>query len=245
MNRQAAILGALFVVFWQFVVSTSLVSPTLLPSPLHIVQALFRDHALWFPHLLTTTITAVAGMLLAILLALVLALFMDRLVWLRRALYPWLLVSQMVPIIFVYPLMLIWLGFGLYTKIAVVTLVCFFPLTISLVDGFSRTPPDWQSLLVSFGASRWQQFRYLRFPAALPGAFSGLRISATYCVMGAVIGEWMGARGGLGVYMLRSYKSFNSERVFSAVLLVVVLSLLIVTAVRLAEQHWSYTELKQ
>ena len=227
---------------WQLFASSGVLSENLLPGPLAIFQTLIVDRALWLPHLLTTIISACSGFFLALVLSLLLSVCMDRFQWLRRALYPWLMVSQMVPIIFVYPLMLIWLGFGIAAKIAVVTLVCFFPLTVSLVDGFSRTPPDWQNLLVSFGASRWQQLWYLRLPAAMPAAFSGMRISATYCVMGAVIGAWMGARSGLGVYMLRSYKSFNSERVFSAVFLVVFLSLLLVALVRLAEQLFSYAE---
>lgn len=230
------------VLVWQFLASSGLLSENLLPGPLAIIKTLIVDRALWWPHLLTTLLTACSGFFIALLLSFFLSACMDRFQRLRMALYPWLMVSQMIPIIFVYPLMLIWLGFGIAAKIAVVTLVCFFPLTVSLVDGFSRTPPDWQNLLVSFGASRWQQFRYLRLPAALPAAFSGMRISATYCVMGAVIGEWMGARSGLGVYMLRSYKSFHSERVFSAVFLVVFLSLLLVALVRLAERLFSYTE---
>lgn len=230
------------VLVWQFLASSGLLSENLLPGPLAIIKTLIVDRALWWSHLLTTLLTACSGFFIALLLSFFLSACMDRFQRLRMALYPWLMVSQMIPIIFVYPLMLIWLGFGIAAKIAVVTLVCFFPLTVSLVDGFSRTPPDWQNLLVSFGASRWQQFRYLRLPAALPAAFSGMRISATYCVMGAVIGEWMGARSGLGVYMLRSYKSFHSERVFSAVFLVVFLSLLLVALVRLAERLFSYTE---
>ena len=242
MNRAALLLGTVLLIAWQGASSLGLLSAHLLPGPRAIVAALAADVGLWWPHLQTTVLTAVTGFLAAVQLALGLCLLMDRFAWLRRALYPWLLVSQMVPIIFVYPLMLIWLGFGLAAKVAVVTLVCFFPMAVSLADGLARTPIAWQRMLQSFGASEWQRFRYLRFPAALPSTFSGLRISATYCIMGAVLGEWLGARSGLGVYMLRAYKSFNTPRVFSAVLLVVGLSLLLVALVRLAERRWSYTE---
>lgn len=242
MNRPAIALGLVVLLLWQSLSSLGLLSPNLLPGPLAIGRSLVADQPLWMPHLQTTLLTALAGFALALLLALLLCIAMDRFAWLKRALYPWLLVSQMVPIIFVYPLMLIWLGFGLAAKVAVVTLVCFFPMAVSLSDGLARTPVAWQRMLLSFGASEWQRFRYLRFPAALPATFSGLRISATYCVMGAVLGEWLGARSGLGVYMLRAYKSFNSARVFAAVVLVVGLSLLLVGLIRLAERRWSYTE---
>ncbi len=215
MNRPAITLGVIIVLLWQVMSVSGLLSPTLLPGPLAIARSLVDDQALWMPHLQTTLLTALSGFALALVLALVLCIGMDRHELLKRALYPWLLVSQMVPIIFVYPLMLIWLGFGLAAKVAVVTLVCFFPMAVSLADGLARTPAAWQRMLQSFGASEWQRFRYLRFPAALPSTFSGLRISATYCIMGAVLGEWLGARSGLGVYMLRAYQSFTRRRVCS------------------------------
>lgn len=242
MNRFALAVGVALVALWQTVSARGLVGEALLPAPSAIGRALVADVELWLPQLGATLATALAGLLLAVVLALALATLMDRFERLRLALYPWLMVSQMVPIIFVYPLMLIWLGFGVEARVAVVALVCFFPLAVGLVDGLGRTASDWQRMLASFGASRWQRFRLVRFPAALPTAFSGLRISATYCVMGAVLGEWLGSRSGLGVYMLRAYKSFNTPRVFSAVALVVLLSLALVALVHLLERRFSYVE---
>ena len=167
---------------------------------------------------------------------------MDRSPACRRALYPWLTVSQTVPIVFVYPLLLIWFGFGPEARVLVVALVCAFPLAIGLIDGLGRAPAELELALRSFGAGRWQRFRLLRFPAALPSAFSGLRIATTYCVLGAVLAEWLGARAGLGVYMLRAYKSFDTARVFSAVLLVMLASLALVGVVRLLESRFCPTE---
>lgn len=243
MNRAAALLGIALALVWQASSSAGLVGPSVLPSPVAVLAALARDAALWWPHLLASLATALAGLALAVGCALGLAAAMDRWAPVRRALYPWLVLSQTVPVIFVYPLMLIWFGFGPGARVAVVALVCVFPLAVSLIDGLSRTEPALDRMLASFGAGPWARFRFLRFPGALPSAFTGLRISATYCVLGAVLAEWLGARAGLGVYMLRAYKSFDTARVFSAVLLVVALSLALVGAVRLLESRYSHAEL--
>ena len=243
MNRAALALGLVAALAWQTSAAAGLVDASVLPSPLSVLRALFGDAPLWWPHLLASVAVALVGLALAVVLALALGLAMDTSATCRRALYPWLVLSQTVPVIFVYPLMLIWFGFGAEARVAVVTLVCVFPLAVALIDGLARTPPELERMLASFGAGRGRRFVLLRFPAALPGVFSGLRISATYCVLGAVLGEWLGARSGLGVYMLRAYKSFDTPRVFSAVLLVMLVSLALVALVRLLESRYSHTEI--
>jgi ABC-type nitrate/sulfonate/bicarbonate transport system permease component len=138
---------------------------------------------------------------------------------------------------------MIWFGFGLAAKIVVVTLVCFFPAAVNLIDGLAQTDPELMDLFRSMRSGRWRIFTMVRFPGALPSFFSGLRISATYCVMGAVIGEWLGARQGMGVYMIRSYKSFSTPNVFAAILVVVILSLVFFYLVRIIERiiiSWSF-----
>jgi len=122
--------------------------------------------------------------------------------------------------------LILWLGYGLLPKIVIVIIVCFFPITISLIEGLELTDPDILNLLRSMGASRWQIFYIVRWPHALPSLFAGLKIAATYSVMGAVIGEWLGSSSGLGVYLTRSSHSFLTDRVFAAIFTITALSFL-------------------
>ncbi|NVK31434.1 MAG: ABC transporter permease [Gammaproteobacteria bacterium] len=229
-------LGLAVLVSWQWFGGA--INANILPPPSAIAQSLVNDTALWWPHLLTTLWVTALGFAIAIVLSIGVSAILDASPLLKRALYPWLFISQMVPIIFIYPLLIMGLGFGYGPKILVVVLVCFFPTCIALTDGLAATPHSWMQLFKTYRASAWQTFWRLRWPAALPQFFTGLKVSATYSVMGAVIGEWMGAQSGLGVYMLRAYKSFNSTRVFGAVVLVIFTSLLAVGIVRLLQQRY-------
>ena len=112
-------------------------------------------------------------------------------------------------------------------KIIVITLVCFFPVTVAALDGFKQTPPELRHYLAMAGANKWQMFSKLEFPYALPSIFSGIKISATYSVMGAVISEWLGAKEGIGVYMTLASSSFRTDRVFVAIFIIMILSLLL------------------
>ena len=237
--------GILLTGAWEAVCRIFSLQEYILPAPSAILTALVSNFSVMLPHAGVTLFTAVMGFLLSIVVAALFSLIMDLLPPLRRALYPYIVVSQTVPIIFIYPLFLIWFGFGLTAKVVVVVLVCFFPVAVSLSDGLQHTDPDLIDLYRSMRAKPLQIFLQVRLPGALPALFSGLRIAATYSVMGAVIGEWLGARAGMGVYMIRSYKTFNTPRVFAAILVVVVVSLGVVASVSAAEHillSWKYRE---
>jgi ABC-type nitrate/sulfonate/bicarbonate transport system permease component len=120
----------------------------------------------------------------------------------------------------VAPLILIWFGLGPSAKVLVVAFVCFFPITVNAYEGFRAIDPLYAELLDTLGARRRDVYRHLLVPAALPGIFAGLRIAATYCVLGAVVGEWLGGSRGLGVYMTRALQSFRTDRLFAAIFLV-------------------------
>jgi ABC-type nitrate/sulfonate/bicarbonate transport system permease component len=154
----------------------------------------------------------------------------------RRAVEPLLVGSQTIPIVAIAPLIIVWFGFGLVPKILVVVLVTFFPITVALLGGFSSTDAAASQLMRSFGASSWQTFRKLRWPAGLPGLFTGLRISATYAVVAAVIAEYVGATDGLGIWMQLSQRSFRTDLVFGAILLTAALSVALFGAVAAAER---------
>lgn len=175
------------------------------------------------------------GLLLAVILSIGAGFLMDSALLVRKALYPLFLISQTVPLIALAPLFVLWFGFGLLPKILVVVLVCFFPLVVNLLDGLQAVDPEMADMLRTMGAGNRAVFWNVKFPAALSYLFSGLRIAATYSVMGAVIGEWLGGTVGLGVYMVRAQKAFALDRTFAAIFVIVVLSFIIFGLVRVLE----------
>ncbi|MFZ3171641.1 MAG: ABC transporter permease [Carboxydocellales bacterium] len=215
----------LCVVIWQLTTGGGLVSAWMLPAPGQVVAALIGSWELLVLHTAQTLWEAVAGFGLAIILAMLLAVLMILWPRVKEGLFPILVISQTIPIIAIYPLLIVWFGYGITPKILVVALVCFFPIVVNLMDGYEGADQDLAQWMQVMGASKWQVLWKLRMPAALPNFFSGLKVAATYSIMGAVIGEWMGASKGLGVYMTRSANSFMLDRVFAAILVITVLSI--------------------
>jgi ABC-type nitrate/sulfonate/bicarbonate transport system permease component len=227
---------ALLLLAWEIYARTSGVSPFVLPAPSQVLGALwdFRDEAI--RHLVPTVVETAVGFAVSIVAATAVAIALDRVSWVRGAVEPLLVGSQTIPIIAIAPLFVVWFGFGLLPKVIVVVLVTFFPITVALLDGFGSTPADATDLLRSFGASPGQTFRLLRWPSGLPAFFTGLRISASYAVLAAVIGEYVGATEGLGIWMQLSQRSFRTDLVFAAILLTAALSIALYAAVAVAER---------
>jgi ABC-type nitrate/sulfonate/bicarbonate transport system permease component len=227
----ALLLGA-----WELYARTSGVSPFVLPAPTQVLGALwdFRSEAV--RHSVPTIVETVVGFSLSIAAATATAVALDRVAWARRAVEPLLVGSQTVPIVAIAPLIVVWFGFGLLPKVLVVVLVTFFPITISLLDGFASTTAEATELMRSFGASAGETFRKVRWPSGLPAFFTGLRISATYGVVAAVIGEYVGATDGLGIWMQLSQRSFRTDLVFAAILLTAILSIGLYGAVVVVER---------
>jgi len=215
----------LLILLWQATVSLGLVKPYILPSPAAIVTELFSSFKVLVYHAAITFMEGIVGLLAATLIAFITALLMDRYAGVKKALYPLLVISQTVPIIIIAPLIAMWFGFGIAPKIFVVVLVCFFPVTISLTDGLSEVDPELIDLLRSMGARPYAIYTKVKLPYTLSNFYSGLKIAATYSIMGAVIGEWLGGKAGLGVYMLRARNSFALEKVFASILIIVLLSI--------------------
>ena len=141
--------------------------------------------------------------------------------------------TQTIPTVAIAPLLVLWMGFGMAPKVTLVALTTFFPIAVSLLEGYASTDKAAADLLRSMGASRWQIFRHLEFPTALSYFFSGLRVSVSYAVVGAVISEWLGGFEGLGVYMTRVRKAYAFDRMFAVILFIVVVSLLLMALVTL------------
>ncbi|MBA3236170.1 MAG: ABC transporter permease [Chloroflexi bacterium] len=221
---------------WEGYVRVAAINPITLPSPSRVLSALwdFREAAIG--HLVPTLVEATAGGSLSLLFAVATAVALDRWVPVRRAVEPLLVTSQTIPILAIAPLFVIWFGFGFLPKILIVVLVTFFPITIALLDGFRRVEPDAIALLRSMGATPREMFRKLRWPAALPSLFTGLRISVVYAVIGAIFGEYVGATDGLGIWMRLSQNSFRTDLVFGAILLTAIVSVSLYLVVGVIER---------
>lgn len=219
------LLLAAVVAAWEALVALLALPAWLLPPPSQVGTTFFTSLPVLREHVAVTLLETVLGFALSLSLGFGLALAIDASPLLRRTIYPLLVVSQTVPIVAVAPLLVIGLGFGLLPKILVVALVTFFAIVVNTVDGLQAADRDTLRLLQAMGASRWQILRLVRFPAALPSIFSGLKISVTYSVIGAVIAEWIGASNGLGVYIARSLRAFRTDQVFVGALVTSLLTI--------------------
>jgi len=220
-------------VLWEALVRLFQIPSWLLPAPSGAIQELWREWPVIAGHAQATVIEAAAGMLLGIALAVPIATAMALRPLLRQAVYPLFIISQTIPTIALAPLILVWFGYGMLPKVLVVVLVTFFPLVVNLVEGYRQTDPRMAQLLLTMRARTWHLLRYLLWPQALPSFFAGLRIAATYSVTGAVVGEWLGAAQGLGIYLVRAAKSFRTDRLFAAIAVIVLLTLAIFGIVEL------------
>lgn len=229
------VVGGLLLV-WQIAAQTGLVSAAVLPAPSHIIQALVSDRSVIWSNTLQTVIETLIGLVLAVILGVLGACLIFLFSRLRKAVYPLLVMSQTVPLIALAPLLLVWFGFGLMPKVIIVVLYCFFPITIAVADGLASADKQLLDLMKSLRASRWQTLRYVQLPAALPSFFSGLKISGTYAVTGAIVGEYVGAYRGLGIYMQSAAHSSAIDLVFASILVIVLLSLALLIAVSLGEK---------
>ena len=231
-NKTAPIISLIAIgAVWLAVSEGGLIPSYMLPSPLEVVKAFFTDFSILMSHLAVTMQEAAYGLLIGTALGFVIAVLMDRFSFLRKALYPILVITQTVPTIAIAPLLVLWMGFSMAPKITLVVLTTFFPIAVSLLDGFQSADRDEINLLRSMGASRLQIFRHVKLPSATEQFFSGLKVSASYSVVGAVISEWLGGFEGLGVYMTRVKKAYAFDKMFAVIILISLVSLLLMALV--------------
>jgi len=231
-----AVAVVVLLIVWQAVCSFGLVPAFMLPSPLNVMAALLRDAPLIAGHMLTTLVEAAVGLAIGVLLGFLLAILMDRFETFYLAVQPLITLSQTVPTIAIAPLLVLWLGYGILPKIVLIVLTTFFPVAVSLADGFRSVDRDIIDLMRTMNASDLQIFRYAKFPGAAEHLFSGLKISATYAIVSAVIAEWLGGASGLGVYMTRVRKSFSYDKMFASIAVISALSLALMRLIGLLER---------
>ena len=235
-NIPAFIAVAALLILWQGVSMLGLVPAFMLPSPVEVVRAFVRELPLLWENSLITLQEAFIGLVLGVAFGFLVAVLMDAFEVLYRAFYPLLIITQTVPTVAIAPLLVLWFGYEMTPKIILIVISTFFPVTVGLLDGFRSADKDAIGLLRSMGATRVQIFRHIKFPSALPQLFSGLRIAAAYSVVGAVISEWLGGFGGLGVYMTRVKKAFAFDKMFAVIFLISGISLGLMSLVEYAEK---------
>lgn len=201
---------------WQVVVSIGGLPHYILPGPVVVAHTLIARAGLIAAHGLRTLIEILLGLGLGTLLGCATALAMSYFRAARHWLLPALVASQAIPVFALAPLLVLWLGYGMASKIAMAVLIIYFPVTAAFFDGLRRTEPGWLDLARTMGARRWAVLRLIRLPAALPALASGLRVAAAVAPIGAVIGEWVGASAGLGYLMLHANARVQIDLMFAA-----------------------------
>lgn len=230
--RALAVAAGLLLI-WQAIVLIFAPPPYMLPPPVQVLAAL-RDHPdLLRVHAVTTLSETLVGLLSGTAIGAVLALVMSFLPPARRLLLPVLVVSQAIPVFAIAPLLALWFGFGLASKIVMATIAIFFPVTSAFADGLARTDSGLLDLARLYRARRWQVVTLLRIPEALPDFVTGVRLAAVYAPVGALIGEWVGSSSGLGYAMLFANSRSQTAVVFAALILIVAMSVLLRAAVDL------------
>ena len=188
-------------------------------------------------HARVTLLEAFVGLAVGVLVGFCMAVLMDRFHRLYQALYPLIVLTQTVPTVAIAPLLVLWFGYEMTPKVILIVVVTFFPIAVSLLDGFRAADQDTIRLMRSMGASKMQIFRYVKFPGSLSQFFASLRISVSYAVVGAVISEWLGGFEGLGVYMTRVKKAFSFDKMFAVIFLISAISLVLMWLVNLLQKQ--------
>lgn len=228
---------ALILIIWQILSTSGLIPAYMLPSPYRVIQAFCSDFKLIMFHTRITLTECFIGLSIAFIISLVFATLMDRIAFINRTIYPLLVITQTIPTVAVAPLLVLWLGYNMAPKIVLITIQCFFPLTVNMLSGFSNVDKDAINLMKTIGATKNQIYRLLKLPNSVPYIFSGLKIAASYSVITSVVAEWLGGTVGLGVYMTRVRKSFAFDKMFAVIFFVSGLSLLLMKTISILEKR--------
>ncbi|HEX2161497.1 MAG TPA: ABC transporter permease [Thermoleophilaceae bacterium] len=238
MKRAAltALLIATCIALWAWLASLASVDDLTLASPGEVAQAFEDDWSLLWDNAWVTLQEVLLGLAIAVVAGVVFAVGMHLSRALRDAAYPLLVGSQAVPIVVLAPIFVLAFDYGMGPKLAIVALICFFPITVNVLDGLRAVDAEQLKLMRSFGASRLRTLRTVELPAALPSFFSGLRVAATVSVIGAVFGEWAGSDAGLGRLVLLGNNQLQTPRVYAGIVLLTLMAVALFALASLAER---------
>lgn len=236
-NLPAAILVFALLMLWQMA-AMGMNAAYILPSPVQVVQKLWELRGPLFTAHLPATMSVVAiGLIISIVLGLALAILMDMSPVAEKALYPLVIASQTIPTTALAPLFVLWFGYTIWSKVLVTVLMTFFPVTITVFDGFRSIRTEMKELMFCMGADTRQMFFKLKLPAVLPFFFSALKMAVPLSVIGAAIGEWLGAQSGLGYFSRRMMTQLDGAGVFAPILLLSIAAMLLTSIVTILERR--------
>lgn len=218
----ALLVGAVGI--WELAARTLGIERYILPAPSEIATALARDRSLLASDAWVTVREIALGFTIAVAAGLGVALLLHLSRALRTAAYPLLIASQTLPVIVLAPILVIMFGYDIRPKLAIVALICFFPIAVNALDGLRSVDRDLLKMMRSLDASRWSMLTRVELPAALPFAFSGAKVAASVAAIGAVFGEWVGSDAGLGFLMIQGTAQLQTARVFAAVVILTVIA---------------------
>jgi len=221
---------------WELLVNIGVLSRAVFPAPSNIIRAIPVTVSPLLEYLPRTLLTAGIGFSISTTAAFTIAILMDRFAVIARAVKPLLIITQAVPTFAIAPMFVIWFGFGITPKVIVVTLICTFPILIGLYEGLTSVREDMLDYMRSINANYIKTFFHLKLPASVPTLFSGLKIAGTYCVTGAVIGEWLAGDGGLGTLMMRYKNAFRYPNMFVVITAICLLSLAVYYSISLLKR---------
>jgi putative hydroxymethylpyrimidine transport system permease protein len=230
------VLLALFIGGWELYTRVSDIDAFILPAPHEVAQSLYDDRSLLLSNLSVTAQEVGLGVVLALLIGGLLAFALHLSPPLRRAAYPLLVSSQAVPFVILAPLLVFWFGFSVFAKLAIVVIVCFFPVVVTTLDALRGVDPELLKLMRTLDASRWQTLRMVEAPAALPAALSGAKIAVAVAVIGAVFAEYTGSEKGLGHLLLTSTPQLETARAWAATVVLALFAVALFSALGLAER---------
>ncbi|MGZ4161717.1 MAG: ABC transporter permease [Neobacillus sp.] len=228
----------LLISVWEWVVKQGFIPSFILPAPSSIWKSLMENRQLLLEqHLPATLKEVLIGFILSLIGGVILGVGMHFSRALEKVLYPFLVISQTVPLIAISPIFIMWFGYSIWSKIAGSILTAFFPIVVSTYDGLKTGGEEYRELLLTMGANRWQIFKKVQVPLALPTFFSGLKMSVVYCVVGATIGEWLGASEGLGYFSRRMSGNLQADAVFAAIFLLSLLGIVLFLLIGFVEKQ--------
>lgn len=222
---KSSLLCVMLIGLWQSAVILFDLPSFLLPEPLRVADKLISQPELLWQHSQTTLIEILLGLILGFILGLLSALILSLSDWLANLLMPLLVISQAIPVFAIAPLLVLWFGYGMASKIAMTVLIIYFPVTAACYDGLRNTPKSWLELAKTMNIHPLQMLLKVRLPAALPSLASGLRIAVSIAPIGAIVGEWVGSSSGLGYLMLHANARMQVDLMFAALLILLVTTL--------------------
>ena len=238
-----ALVIAALIGLWQVAATSGAIAdalslePFLVPSPSEIATALWEERSLLADNAWVTLQEILLGFLCALVAGLGFAVILHLSETLRRAFYPLIVISQTIPILVIAPILVIWFGFGIGPKLAIVALICFFPIVVSTLDGLRSADAETKKMMRTLDASRGQILRRVEAPTALPYFFSGARIAIVIAPIGAVFGEWVGSDSGLGHLILQDNAQLETARLFAAVFVLAAIAIALFGLLALAERR--------